>query len=348
MIFLSAIIATAGLLIDSPAIVVGSMVIAPFVGPILTTGVGATTGDWKMAIDGFRLQVLGVVVSVAGAAATAFALKQLSLVPSTLAPASIELVTLRLAPSAVAVLVGLTAGAAATFGITTQGPLSLIGVMIAAALIPAAGVVGIGLAWATPVIVVGTLLLLVVTILAINVAMFATLWLLRYRSSPRTLVGYVSGSQANRVVVLLVALVVVLSASGVTVTTAQQVSYQRSVNQQVEEVLSQDRYSDLQATSVSVQYAYPVGFSDRETVTVSVARTTDRLYSSLPSELQQQIRATTGQNPVVRVQFVDYAQTNYSSLAATSPSSSGTSSSSRSSSAFSPTCVAGITSTAAT
>ncbi|WP_082230560.1 DUF389 domain-containing protein [Haloprofundus marisrubri] len=348
MIFLSAVIATAGLLIDSPAVVVGSMVIAPFVGPILTTGVGAVTDDWRMAVDGLRLQLLGLAVSVGGSAVTAFFLKSLSLVPATLAPASIELVTLRLAPSAIAVLVGLAAGAAATFGITTEGPLSLIGVMIAAALIPAAGVVGIGIAWFTPVLALGTFLLLVVTVLAINVAMFVMLWVLDYWPNPGGLRRYLSGDRRRTLVVTLAAIALVVSVGVVTVATGQQVAYQRTVNQQVEEVLGQEQYSDLQATSVTVQYGYPAGlFTDRETVTVTISRTADRSYPLLPSEIQREIRATTGQNPVVRVRFVDYDQTGYSS-ASTASVSSVSSASSASSTSTSPTLAAGITSTAAT
>ncbi|QCJ48315.1 DUF389 domain-containing protein [Haloprofundus sp. MHR1] len=344
MLFLSAIIATAGLLIDSPAIVVGSMVIAPIMGPILTATVGATTSNWEMCVAGVRQQVLGLGVAVVGATVTAFALKELSLVSSTLAPASIELVSLRLAPSSVAILVGVAAGAAATFGVTTKGPLSLIGVMVAAALIPAAGVTGIGVAWGAPLLVLGTLLLLAATVLAIDVAMIATLSFLGYRSSVDSLRGYLQNDAVNVPAVALAALVLFAGVGVVTVGTVQQVNYQRTVNQQVEEVLGQQRYSDLQATSVSVQYAYPVGFAERETVTVTVTRTTDRSYSSLPSEIQREIRAETGQNPVVRVRFVDYSQTNYSSSA----SAVGVSSDSISDSASSPTLAAGITSTAAT
>ena len=41
----------------------------------------------------------------------------------------------------------IAAGSASAFGVTTKGPTSLIGVMIAAALIPAAGTVGIAVVW---------------------------------------------------------------------------------------------------------------------------------------------------------------------------------------------------------
>jgi len=68
MIFLSAVIAAAGLLIGSPAIVVGSMVIAPIVGPVLTATVGATVGDRQMLLDSLWLQTVGLVVAVGGAA----------------------------------------------------------------------------------------------------------------------------------------------------------------------------------------------------------------------------------------------------------------------------------------
>jgi hypothetical protein len=45
----SAIVATAGLLLDSPAIVVGSMVIAPLVGPAMSTSVGSVLDDERYA-----------------------------------------------------------------------------------------------------------------------------------------------------------------------------------------------------------------------------------------------------------------------------------------------------------
>ena len=65
-------------------------------------------------------------------------------------------------------------GAAGAFGISTDLPVSLIGVAVAAALIPAAAAVGIGLAWGYPAVAGGAFVLLV----AINLAGSLTLWYL--------------------------------------------------------------------------------------------------------------------------------------------------------------------------
>ncbi len=51
MTIISAIIATAGLLLDSPAVVVGSMVIAPLIGPAMTANVGTVVDDHEMFIQ---------------------------------------------------------------------------------------------------------------------------------------------------------------------------------------------------------------------------------------------------------------------------------------------------------
>lgn len=68
----SAIVATAGLLPDSPAVVVGSTVIAPLIGPAMAASVGTVVNDPELALRGVKLQTLGGVVAIG--AATAFAL----------------------------------------------------------------------------------------------------------------------------------------------------------------------------------------------------------------------------------------------------------------------------------
>ena len=82
MVFLSAAIAAIGLLVDSPAIVVGSMVVAPLVGPVLTATVGAIAGDRVMFADSIRMQALGVVAAIVGAFMTALGVQISGLVPA--------------------------------------------------------------------------------------------------------------------------------------------------------------------------------------------------------------------------------------------------------------------------
>ena len=85
MIFLSAIIAATGLLVDSPAIMIGSMVIAPLVGPTLTAAVGGLTGDRAMVVDSVRIQALGLCAGVAGALALSIFMELSGFMPTPLA-----------------------------------------------------------------------------------------------------------------------------------------------------------------------------------------------------------------------------------------------------------------------
>ncbi|AUV81862.1 hypothetical protein C2R22_09545 [Salinigranum rubrum] len=80
LVLLSAVIAAAGLLIDSPAVVVGSMVIAPLVGPMLTAGVGTVTGDRAMLTASLRQQVVGIAVGIVGAAVVTVSFRALGIV----------------------------------------------------------------------------------------------------------------------------------------------------------------------------------------------------------------------------------------------------------------------------
>ncbi|WP_135829640.1 TIGR00341 family protein [Halorussus halobius] len=306
MILLSALIATAGLLVDSPAVVVGSMVIAPFVGPVLTAAVGGVTGDREMLRDSVRLQALGIVVAVVSSLAFGYALRALSLVPQQLEITALGQISSRVAPSVLTLAVGLAAGSASAFGLSTKGPTSLIGVMIAAALIPAAATAGIAVVWGFPLVALGSLILLVISLLTINVAAYATLRYLGYgtdgfdrklwnpRDSTATAVFAVS--------VLALALVV----GGAVAATYQQVTYERSVNRAVDDVLDDSEYANLTFVESSVEYGSTSGLLGREGVTVTISRTTDREYPALPNRLQRRITGVTDRNPSVRVRFVDY------------------------------------------
>ena len=305
MIFLSAVIATAGLLLDSPAIVVGSMVIAPMVGPVLTASVGGVTGDREMLVDSIKLQAIGLAVAVVTALAFGYFLKAFSFVPQ-LQITALGQVSSRVAPSLLTVAVGLAAGSASAFGLTTKGPTSLIGVMIAAALIPAAATTGIATIWGFPVVALGSLVLLLVSVVGINVAAFVTLRYLGYRPDEFDWRSWALDGTRRTATVALAVVAVFLVAGGATVATYQQITYAREINQQVSSVLDNPTYTNLTYVSTNTQFGFTGNNFEPETVTVTISRTSDREYPNLASRLQRQIAAATGQDPAVRVHFVDY------------------------------------------
>ena len=119
MIILSAVVATAGLFLDTPAVVVGSMVIAPIVSPVVTADVGAVRNDRDMLVESLHMQLIGLVVAILVAAAFAWLLQEASVVPAGFDIAQMELLRACIAPSTLALAVGLTAGAAGAYGLAT-------------------------------------------------------------------------------------------------------------------------------------------------------------------------------------------------------------------------------------
>jgi uncharacterized hydrophobic protein (TIGR00341 family) len=184
MTAVSAIVATAGLLLDSPAVVVGSMVIAPLIGPAMAASVGTVVDDPELALRGVKLQALGGVVAVGAAAAFALLIRTTNVVPLSAEEVfAIGEVRERLAPGVLSLVIALGAGAAGAVSLASGVSSALVGVMIAAALVPPTAVVGIGIAWGEPATVLGSGVLVLVNILAINLVALVVLW--RYGYRPR-------------------------------------------------------------------------------------------------------------------------------------------------------------------
>ena len=181
MTVISAVIATAGLLLDSPATVVGSMVIAPLIGPAMSAAIGTVVDDEALFRRGVRMQILGVAVAVLAATLFAFALRSLALVPPGLDPLELAEVSERLAPNVLVLVVAVGAGIAGIVSLMTGVSATLVGVMIAVALIPPAAAVGIGIAFQLPRLVLGAGVIVAVNVLSINLSALVMLWYEGYR-----------------------------------------------------------------------------------------------------------------------------------------------------------------------
>jgi uncharacterized hydrophobic protein (TIGR00341 family) len=181
MTVVSAVIATAGLLLDSPATVVGSMVIAPLIGPAMAAAVGTVIDDADLFRRGIGLQILGIVLAVVAATLFAALVQVANLVPPGLDPLSLSEVEERLAPSVLSLAVAIGAGIAGAVSLMTGVSAALVGVMIAVALIPPAATIGIGVAFGEPALAVGSAVLVAVNVLSINLAALVVLWYAGYR-----------------------------------------------------------------------------------------------------------------------------------------------------------------------
>jgi uncharacterized hydrophobic protein (TIGR00271 family) len=318
MTLLSVLVATVGLLLDSPAVVVGSMVIAPQVGAALTASVGVAFSDGRMVRTGVVSQVTGLGLAVGCAIAFGWLLRTTAFVSGAVDVTTIAQISARTSPGVLSLLVGVCAGAAGAFGLATDLPVSLVGVAVAAALIPAAAAVGIGVAWGYPVVAFGAGVLLVVNILTITASGALALWYLGYRPDgwhDATPVEMLRSGGLNATLAALLVIVVVTGAIGTTV--VEQSTFENATNDAVEEVLDAPTYRAVDLLSVSVEFG-GVGLAESSrAVTVRVRRPADESYPELPGRLEDRIVAETGSEVAVSVEYVETA------TAGTGPDSAG-------------------------
>jgi len=308
MTALSALVATAGLLLDSPAIVVGSMVIAPLVGSALTASVGTVLDERDMLWEGLRTQLLGLVLAIATATAFSAALRYATVLPPALNVTTVQQIASRVSPGLLSIVVGACAGAAGAFGLATGVSVALVGVMVAAALVPAAAAVGVGIAWDVPGVAVGAFLLLAMNVVAIHLSAAAVLRYLGYRPERSTAGGDEAvGSTPKYAPAALLGLVLVatLLVSGGLV--AAQIGFERQANDAAGDALAAERYADLELVSVSTSFRLraPVSVGDEQRVTVVVARPADRPYPALSRTIADRIERATGREATVAVEFVE-------------------------------------------
>ncbi|WP_254808521.1 DUF389 domain-containing protein [Natronosalvus amylolyticus] len=308
MTVLSAVVATAGLLLDSPAIVVGSMVIAPQVSAALTGTVGLVLEDRPMFVDGVTSLLGGLFVAVLSAFALAWSVRYVGIVPSAVEITAISQIQNRISPGLLAVVVGLCAGAAGAFGLATALSVSLVGVMIAIALIPAAATVGIGLAWGYPTVALGAFVLVVVNTTAILLAGVAVFWYLGYRPadwSGGTLRGNLTAQRLKTGALLVGCLAIVLLAAGSLL--YGHVGFENDINDGVRETLADDAYADLELVAIDTTFQDRGLFVESADVTVTVARPADTPYPDLADTLETRIEAQTDHSVTVTVAFVEHS-----------------------------------------
>jgi len=311
MTVVSAVIATAGLLLDSPATVVGSMVIAPLIGPAMAAAVGSVVDDDELFSRGVRMQALGVGLAVAAAAGFAAAVNTLNLVPASLDPSAIGQVRERLSPDFLSLAVALGAGVAGAVSLTTGVSSALVGVMIAVALVPPAATVGIGIAYGSVSMVVSSGVLVVVNVLSINLAALSVLWYYGYR--PQRLFREDDARAATvRRAVALVLVIAVLSAflGGVTYDSFRTADVRSDVEGEVEAVFAEDGvYPALSVFDVTVAFeardpVFLLHEPSSVVVTVGVPPDTDTM--GVTAAVREAVTAVAGPEVEVQVRFVPY------------------------------------------
>ncbi len=304
MTVISAVIATAGLLLDSPATVVGSMVIAPLIGPAMSAAIGTVVDDEEMFRRGVRMQVLGVVVAVAAATLFAVALRTLGLVPPGLDPLELAEVAERLAPNVLVLAVAIGAGVAGIVSLMTGVSATLVGVMIAVALIPPAAAVGIGIAFSIPRLVLGAGVIVAVNVLSINLAALVMLWYEGYRPERWFREDDARAAVVKRVAVLVAAIAVLsVFLGGVTYDSYVATTTETDVRNAVgDELATLDPEAELLELEIERTGTIPPRETDRVIVTVGAPPGVS--IDGVATGLEARIERVTGETPGVEVRLV--------------------------------------------
>jgi uncharacterized hydrophobic protein (TIGR00271 family) len=219
LLILAAVIAAAGVIADSTATVIGAMIVAPLMTPILGTALAAALADRENL-----LRSIGLVLAGAGAVvAIGWLLGQASSIP--VVAADNTQVAARVAPRLIDLVAALATGAVGAIALSRSDISdTLPGVAIAISLVPPLAVVGLTLEAGAADEAVGALLLFVTNVTAI-LAM-GTLVMALYRVPAHVPSDLRRGTAARSVVIglmtVLVAIPLAITSRQVTLAAARE------------------------------------------------------------------------------------------------------------------------------
>lgn len=279
---LSTIIATAGLLLDSVATIIGAMVIAPLMGPAISASVGTVIYDRKLASRGIILQIGGLLLAVVVAWMIGLLIKDLYLLPPGFDLRQVPQVAERTSPNFLSLFLALGSGIAGAISIIRSAGSALVGVAIAAALIPPAATSGLGLEWGLPVVAFSSIVLVLVNMLAINVSALILFWVSGFRPYESSAVHLARKQVAGHVFILFSSILILSTVLGlVTYASFQAAHMEEQVNVEVSRMLNESEYEKMRLATESID----VDYKPADMILGEPARITLIMYSRIDQKI---------------------------------------------------------------
>lgn len=161
MVLLSTVIAAIGLLRDDATIIIGSMVIAPLLGPNMALSLATTLGDTTLALRAVKIGAVSISV--------AFSVSVLIGYIFTASPEIPEIAS-RTTVSASDIILAFASGMAGALSLTSGVKNAIVGVMVAVALLPPLVTFGMLIGSGYWQVAVGSMLLLLTNLICLNLA----------------------------------------------------------------------------------------------------------------------------------------------------------------------------------
>ena len=274
LLVLSVVIATGGVMTDSTATVVGAMIVAPLMTPIMASALAVVAGDGRRLARSLLLVAIGVATAVG-----------LSFLLALVSPLVIDATTNgqvsgRISPSLSDLIVALACGAAGAFALSRRNVSdALPGVAIAISLVPPLCVVGVTLANGDPSASAGAMLLFTTNFLAILVAGGGLLAIMGYGRPGLALEGHHRRRAWTVIAVATIVIAIPLAITGRRVAQDSLIEY--TIRSRASEVLGDGPTEltqvDANGGVVKVTLEGPVG--QGETAAHEVA---DRIHRARP------------------------------------------------------------------
>lgn len=172
LMLLSTLLAATGLFLNSASVIIGAMILAPLMAPLISLAMGIVRTDARLIRTSLKTLFSGLTLGVGCAALFALMTPLQTITPE---------MDGRLHPSLLDLLVALLSGAAGAYANSKeQLAQSMAGVAIAVALVPPLAVLGIGIGWGNPDMIVGSGLLFLTNLIGITLAASLTFLVLGF------------------------------------------------------------------------------------------------------------------------------------------------------------------------
>jgi uncharacterized hydrophobic protein (TIGR00341 family) len=161
MTVLSTVVVAIGLLKNNVAVIIGAMVIAPFLGPNVALSLSTNLADNKLGLNALKTLLSGILIVLLLSACMGYFFDADPTIPE---------ITTRTQANLSDIILALASGCAGVLAFTTGASSAVIGVMVAVALLPPLAVCGLLLGSGQFSEATGAFLLFITNIICINLA----------------------------------------------------------------------------------------------------------------------------------------------------------------------------------
>jgi len=284
LVVLSCSIATMGLITNSPAVIIGAMLVAPLMSPIIGLGMASIVGNGRLAESALSALLRGAVLAVLLSTVMTMINRRL---PFVLLQELPNEVLARTHPSPIDLVIALAGGLAAAYAMTRPNiSAALPGVAIATALMPPLCTVGVGLALERWDVAGGATLLFITN--AITIAFAAALiFFLQGFAPERQAEGHIVPRSLIIAAILTLALLVPLSIYSIKF--FNEANENRLINQVVIAKVARMNGSELVEFEVQhIQNGLNMIITVRTNTPLRIEQVTE-LQKAIATELQQPV-----------------------------------------------------------